>query len=78
MLCGTEPFPETFRAKKYKLHSNFFTKKDFFHVMLNLPVEVIVPYEFQTIFKCFSVNPTSTYFSREIDNFKIILASSTY
>jgi len=40
MLCGTEPFPETFRAKKYKLHSNFFTKKDFFHVMLNLPVEV--------------------------------------
>jgi hypothetical protein len=40
MLCGTEPFPETFRAKKYKLHANFFTKKDFTHMMLNLPVEV--------------------------------------
>lgn len=40
MLCGTEPFPETFRAKKYKLHSNFITKRDFIHIMLNLPVEV--------------------------------------
>ena len=78
MLCGTEPFPETFRAKKYKLHSNFFTKKDFFHVMLNLPVEVSVTYEFQTIFKCFSVSLTSTTFSLEIAYFKIILASPTY
>jgi len=40
MLCGTEPFPETFRAKKYKLHSNSFTKEAFTHMMLNLPVEV--------------------------------------
>ena len=37
-----------------------------------------VPYEFQTIFKCFSVNPSSKSFSREIASFKIILASSTY
>ena len=40
MLCGTEPIPEKFRAKKYRLDNHFFTKKDFTHVMLNLPVEV--------------------------------------
>ena len=54
MLCGTEPFPETFRAKKYKLHSNFFTKKDFFHVMLNLPVEVNVK---KKITQCLDLAP---------------------
>ena len=40
ILCGTEPFPDNRRAKKYKLHANFFTKKDFLQMMLNLPVEV--------------------------------------
>jgi hypothetical protein len=41
MLCGTEPFPEKFKAKKYKLHEHFITKKNFFHMMSNLPEEVI-------------------------------------
>jgi hypothetical protein len=40
MLCGTEPFPEKFKAKKYKLHEHFITKKNFFHMMSNLPEEV--------------------------------------
>ena len=40
MLCGTEPFPELFRAKKYKINDNFILKKDFRHMMLNLPVPV--------------------------------------
>ena len=40
-LCGTEPFPELYRAKKYKLNDHFFTKQDFREIMLNLPVKVI-------------------------------------
>ena len=40
IFCGTEPFPELYRAKKYKFNDNFFSKKDFRHIMLNLPVEV--------------------------------------
>ena len=40
IFCGTEPFPELYRAKKYKFNDNFFNKKDFRHIMLNLPVEV--------------------------------------
>ena len=40
MLCGTDPFPEHFRAKKYKIHDHFLTKQDFFHMMKNLPEKV--------------------------------------
>ena len=56
MLCGTEPFPEKFKAKKvivnifiqlekmflfqYKIHEHFITKKNFFHMMTNLPEKV--------------------------------------
>ena len=40
MLCGTEPFPELFRAKKYKLYDNYINKKDFHHIMKNLPIPV--------------------------------------
>ena len=29
VLCGTEPYPDHFRAKKYRLHDKFFTKTDF-------------------------------------------------
>merc|ERR1712096_336254 len=39
-ICGTEPFPELYRAKRYKLNDHFFTKQDFSHIMLNLPVKV--------------------------------------
>ncbi len=44
MLCGTEPFPELFRAKKYKIHDNYIHKKDFKHMMLNLPVPVKIKF----------------------------------
>lgn len=40
MLCGTEPFPELYRAKKYKIHQKFLTKTDFQFIMRNLPVKV--------------------------------------
>ena len=40
VLCGTKPFPDNMKAKKYKLQEQFFTKKDFLHIMRNLPEEV--------------------------------------
>ena len=40
MLCGTDPLPELYRAKKYKINDHFFTKKDFQHIMRNLPEKV--------------------------------------
>ena len=40
ILCGTEPLPELFKAKKYKINDNFLTKKDFQHMMMNLPEKV--------------------------------------
>ena len=42
ILCVTEPFPEKFKAKKYKLNDHFITKKSFFHMMSNLPEEVSI------------------------------------
>ena len=30
MLCGTEPFPTDFKAKKYKLDKHFLSKVRFF------------------------------------------------
>ena len=58
-MCGTEPHPTDFRAKKYKLEKNFLEKvsaadikkikvllqKDFIQIMRSLPVEVEVPEE---------------------------------
>ena len=40
MMCGTEPYPSDFRAKKYKLDKHFLTREDFKHIMKNLPVPV--------------------------------------
>ena len=40
MLCGTDPFPELFRAKRYKIHQKFLTKMEFAFIMRNLPVAV--------------------------------------
>ena len=40
MLCGTDPLPELFRAKRYKIHQKFLSKADFHLIMRNLPVEV--------------------------------------
>ena len=40
MFCGTDPLPELFRAKRYKIHQKFLTKTDFQFIMRNLPVEV--------------------------------------
>merc|ERR1711915_899184 len=40
MMCGTEPYPTDFKAKKYKLSKHALTKEDFTHIMKNLPVAV--------------------------------------
>ena len=40
MLCGTEPFPELYRAKKYKIHQKYLTKVEFQFIMRSLPVKV--------------------------------------
>ena len=40
MLCGTEKFPEKYRAKKYKIHQKFLTREEFRFIMRNLPVSV--------------------------------------
>jgi len=40
VLCGTKPFSDKFKAKKYKLQDQFIMKKDFVNIMKNLPEEV--------------------------------------
>ena len=40
MLCGTEPHPAHFRAKKYRIQEHFLSKEDFTHIMKNLPEKV--------------------------------------
>ena len=40
MLCGTDPLPELYRAKRYKIQQKFITKTEFQFIMRNLPVEV--------------------------------------
>ena len=40
VICGTDPYPTNFRAKKYKMKDKFFTKADFQFMMRNLPVPV--------------------------------------
>ena len=40
MLVGTDPLPELYRAKKYKIHQRFLTRADFHFIMKNLPVVV--------------------------------------
>ena len=51
IFCGTEPFPELYRAKKYKVNDHFFTRKDFNHIMVNLPVQVITDRVFIILYK---------------------------
>ena len=33
MLCGTDPFPEKYRAKKYKIHQKFLSREEFRFIM---------------------------------------------
>ena len=40
VICGTDPYPANFRAKKYKIKDKFFSKADFQFMMRNLPVPV--------------------------------------
>ena len=40
VICGTDPYPQNFRAKKWKVKDKFFTKEDFQFMMRNLPVPV--------------------------------------
>ena len=39
-MCGTEPFPKDFRARKYKLDKHSLSKADFMFLMGRLPVQV--------------------------------------
>ena len=39
-ICGTDPYPTNFWAKKNKINDKFFTKADFQFMMRNLPVPV--------------------------------------
>ena len=36
-MCGTDPYPVKYKAKKYKLHDHFLTKETFHQMMTNLP-----------------------------------------
>ena len=40
VICGSDPYPQNFRAKKWKIKDKFFTKTDFQFMMRNLPVPV--------------------------------------
>ena len=40
VICGTDPYPTNFRAKKWKIKDKSFTKADFQFMMRNLPVPV--------------------------------------
>ena len=40
VICGTDPYPPKFRAKKWKIKDKFFSKTDFQFMMRNLPVPV--------------------------------------
>ena len=40
MMCGTDPYPKDYKAKKYKLEKHSLRKEDFVHLMKNLPVHV--------------------------------------
>ena len=42
-LCGTDPHPTQFRAKKYKLDQRFIEKKDFLDMMQVHPELVLLP-----------------------------------
>jgi calmodulin len=39
-ICGTEPHPKRFRAKKYKISEKYFSRVDFEYMMSRLPVYV--------------------------------------
>ena len=55
MLCGTEPFPELYRAKKYRIHQKFLTKVEFQFIMRSLPVKV-AELEIEEMFKVADVD----------------------
>ena len=50
MLCGTDPFPEFYRAKRYKIHQKFLTKTEFQFIMRNLP-EAVDEAEIEEMFR---------------------------
>ena len=39
-MVGTEPFPEHFRAKKYKINKKFLSRQEFRFIMKSLPEHV--------------------------------------
>ena len=40
VLCGTKPFSDKYKARKYKVQEQFLTRVDFDFIMRNLPVKV--------------------------------------
>jgi len=40
VLCGTDPYPQNFRAKRYRIQEKSFSKDEFCMVMRQLPVQV--------------------------------------
>ena len=40
VLCGTKPFSDKYKARKYRVQEQFLTKADFDFIMRNLPVKV--------------------------------------
>ncbi len=40
VLCGTKPFSDKYKARKYKVQEQFLTEVDFYFIMRNLPVKV--------------------------------------
>ena len=40
VLCGTKPFSDKYKARRYRVQEQFLTKADFDFIMRNLPVKV--------------------------------------
>jgi hypothetical protein len=40
VLCGTDPYPQNFRAKRYRIQEKSFSKAEFANFMRKLPVPV--------------------------------------
>ena len=43
VLCGTDPYPQNFRAKRYRIQEKSFSKAEFANFMRKLPVPVNIP-----------------------------------
>lgn len=51
VLCGTDPYPQNFRAKRYRIQEKSFSKAEFANFMRKLPVPV-EEREIEEMFSC--------------------------